>query len=148
MICGRWRAITRSCNEDLKVASFEFELNGKPVTVQAEPDMPLLWVLRDLLALNGTKYGCGRGLCGCCTVHIDGEAVRSCMAPIESVTGRRVVTIEGLAEDDSHPVLHAWQELNVDPASIQRTSGQLGSNCRAGARLCASRARSSGRPCY
>lgn len=93
--------------------TIEFELNGKPVSVKAEPDMPLLWVLRDLLALNGTKYGCGRGLCGCCTVHIDGEAVRSCIAPIENVAGRKVLTIEGLAADADQPLLRAWTTLNV-----------------------------------
>ena len=104
--------------------TIEFELNGKSQSVQAEPDMPLLWVLRDLLGLNGTKYGCGRGLCGCCTVHIDGEAVRSCMAPIENVAGRRVVTIEGLAADQRHPVLHAWNALNVAQCGYCQT-GQI-----------------------
>ena len=106
------------------MSSFEFELNGKSVSVQAEPDMPLLWALRDLLALNGTKYGCGRGLCGCCTVHIDGEAVRSCMASIASVAGRRVLTIEGLATDDSHPLLRAWNTLNVAQCGYCQT-GQI-----------------------
>jgi isoquinoline 1-oxidoreductase alpha subunit len=93
--------------------TIEFELNGKPVSIEAEPDTPLLWVLRDLLSLNGTKYGCGRGLCGCCTLHIDGEAVRSCMAPIETVAGRHVVTIEGLSADQDHPLVRAWNRLNV-----------------------------------
>jgi isoquinoline 1-oxidoreductase subunit alpha len=107
-----------------QVQTIEFELNGKSQRVQAEPDMPLLWVLRDLLGLNGTKYGCGRGLCGCCTVHIDGEAVRSCMAPIENVAGRRVVTIEGLAAEQDHPVLHAWNTLNVSQCGYCQT-GQM-----------------------
>jgi isoquinoline 1-oxidoreductase alpha subunit len=106
------------------MSSFEFELNGKAVRVQAEPDMPLLWVLRDLLALNGTKYGCGRGLCGCCTVHVDGEAVRSCTAPVQNIAGRRIVTIEGLAADDRHPVLRAWNSLNVSQCGYCQT-GQI-----------------------
>jgi isoquinoline 1-oxidoreductase alpha subunit len=106
------------------MSTYEFELNGKSVRVQAEPDMPLLWVLRDLLGLNGTKYGCGRGLCGSCTVHIDGEAVRSCMAPIENVAGSRVVTIEGLAADASHPLLHIWHKLNVSQCGYCQT-GQI-----------------------
>ena len=106
------------------MSNYDFELNGNLVHVQAEPDMPLLWVLRDLLGLNGTKYGCGRGLCGCCTVHIDGEAVRSCMAPIESVAGRHVVTIEGLAADANHPLLRIWYELNVAQCGYCQT-GQI-----------------------
>ena len=106
------------------MSTYEFELNGKSVRVQAEPDMPLLWVLRDLLGLNGTKYGCGRGLCGACTVHIDGEAVRSCMAPIENVAGSRVVTIEGLAADATHPLLRIWHKLNVSQCGYCQT-GQI-----------------------
>lgn len=106
------------------MSTIEFELNGKPVRVQAEPDMPLLWVLRDLLGLGGTKYGCGRGLCGCCTVHIDGEAVRSCMAPVENVAAKQVVTIEGLAADEHHPLLRAWQALNVAQCGYCQT-GQI-----------------------
>jgi isoquinoline 1-oxidoreductase subunit alpha len=104
--------------------TIEFELNGRSVRVQAEPDMPLLWVLRDLLGLNGTKYGCGRGLCGCCTVHIDGEAVRSCIAPIENVAGTRVVTIEGLTADANHPLVRAWNTLNVSQCGYCQT-GQI-----------------------
>lgn len=106
------------------MSTIEFELNGKSVQVQAEPDMPLLWALRDLLGLNGTKYGCGRGLCGCCTVHIDGEAVRSCMAPVGNVAGTRVVTIEGLAADQNHPLIRAWNTLNVSQCGYCQT-GQI-----------------------
>ena len=93
--------------------SVAFTLNGKPTTVDVEADMPLLWVLRDVLKLTGTKYGCGRGLCGCCTVHIDGDAARSCMVPIRNVAGTDVVTIEQVGADLSHPVTRAWSELRV-----------------------------------
>jgi isoquinoline 1-oxidoreductase alpha subunit len=89
-------------------------VNGERRTVDADPAMPLLWVLRDLLNLKGTKYGCGAGLCGSCTVHVGGEPVRSCITPAESVAGRAVVTIEGLAaEGRPHPVQVAWIETNT-----------------------------------
>jgi aerobic-type carbon monoxide dehydrogenase small subunit (CoxS/CutS family) len=89
-------------------------VNGKPVAVEASPDTPLLWVLRDEVGLRGTKFGCGRGLCGACTVHVDGEAARSCVTPVSSVAGRAVRTIEGLASGDRlHPVQQAWMELGV-----------------------------------
>ena len=83
-------------------------VNGSQHTVEAEPDMPLLWVLRDLIGLTGTKYGCGIGQCGACTVHLDGEAIRSCPATIKDVEGKRVTTIEGLSEKGDHPVQRAW----------------------------------------
>ncbi|MGA2484165.1 MAG: (2Fe-2S)-binding protein [Candidatus Acidiferrales bacterium] len=86
----------------------QFVLNGKSTTVDVSPDMPLLWVLRDTLGLTGTKFGCGMALCGACTVHIDGEATRSCVTPISEVAGKRVTTIEGLSKDSSHPVQRAW----------------------------------------
>ena len=89
-------------------------VNGERRTVDADPAMPLLWVLRDLLSLKGTKYGCGAGLCGSCTVHVDGEPVRSCITPIESAAGRAVTTIEGLADGEAlHPVQAAWMETNT-----------------------------------
>ena len=81
-----------------------FQLNGKTVTVNAEPDTPLLWVLRDVIGLTGTKFGCGAGLCGACTVHLDGSAIRSCQAPVSAVAGRKVATIESLSHDNSHPL--------------------------------------------
>jgi aerobic-type carbon monoxide dehydrogenase small subunit (CoxS/CutS family) len=90
-----------------------FELNGRAVEVAASGDTPLLWVLRDTLGLTGTKYGCGRGLCGCCTVHVEGEAARSCMIPMAGVRGLRVTTIEGLDPRRSHPVTRAWVDLDV-----------------------------------
>lgn len=88
-------------------------VNDQVFTVNADAQMPLLWVLRDRLNLTGTKYGCGKGLCGTCTVHIGGEAVRSCITPIDTVGKDAVTTIEGLSRDGSHPVQIAWQEENV-----------------------------------
>ena len=90
-----------------------FTLNGKSQTVDVDPQMPLLWVLRDTLSMTGTKFGCGMALCGACTVHINGEATRSCITPISSVAGKKVTTIEGLSEDGNHPVQHAWIEVDV-----------------------------------
>jgi isoquinoline 1-oxidoreductase alpha subunit len=88
-------------------------VNGERRTVEAAPDTPLLWVLRDNLGLTGTKYGCGEALCGVCTVHLDGEAVRSCVIPISSLEGQSVTTIEGLSADGHHPVQQAWIEKDV-----------------------------------
>ena len=85
-----------------------FMLNGKPQTVDVAPDTPLLWVLRDSLELTGTKFGCGIGICGACTVHKDGTAIRSCITPVSAVSGAKIVTIEGLAANADHPVLQAW----------------------------------------
>jgi isoquinoline 1-oxidoreductase alpha subunit len=93
--------------------AFILTVNGKTTTVEAPPDMPLLWVLRDLLDLRGTKYGCGAGLCGACTVHIQGRPMRACQTPIAKVAGSSVTTIEGLSPDGSHPVQIAWQEVDV-----------------------------------
>ena len=92
--------------------AYKITLNGRSVNVQVPGDTPLLWVLRDTLSLTGTKYGCGIGTCGACTVHIDGRPVRSCSIPIEDVKGK-VTTIEGLSKDGSHPVQQAWVELDV-----------------------------------
>ncbi len=83
-------------------------VNGKEHAVDVSPDMPLLWVLRDTLGLSGTKYGCGMALCGACTVHLDGEAVRSCVLPVSAAAGKKIVTIEGLAAKELHPVQKAW----------------------------------------
>jgi isoquinoline 1-oxidoreductase alpha subunit len=90
-----------------------FTLNGRAVQVDADPAMPLLWVLRDLLDSRGTKFGCGMALCGACTVHLDGRAIRSCVTPARAVAGRAVTTIEGLSADGDHPVQRAWLELDV-----------------------------------
>lgn len=88
-------------------------VNSKERLVDVEPDTPLLWVLRDSLNLTGTKYGCGIGLCGACTVHLDGKAVRACVVPVSQAEGKTITTIEGLASDDNHPVQVAWQDLDV-----------------------------------
>ena len=91
----------------------EFSLNGASVSADADPDMPLLWWLRDAVGLTGTKYGCGIGSCGACTVHVDDEPTRACLLSIGSLAGRRVTTIEGLSTDATHPVQQAWIALNV-----------------------------------
>ena len=88
-------------------------VNNKEVEVSPPDDMPLLWVLRDLLGLTGTKYGCGISQCGACTVHLDGKSVRSCITPAAAVGARKVTTIEGLSPDASHPVQRAWAEVDV-----------------------------------
>jgi isoquinoline 1-oxidoreductase alpha subunit len=91
----------------------DFFANGRPVSVDADADMPLLWALRDKLGLTGTKFGCGIAACGACTVHVDGEPVRSCSFPLGAASGRQVVTIEGLSHDRSHPLQQAWIEEQV-----------------------------------
>jgi aerobic-type carbon monoxide dehydrogenase small subunit (CoxS/CutS family) len=91
----------------------KLDVNGVARDVDASPDMPLLWVQRDLLALTGTKYGCGMAQCGACTVHLDGNAVRSCLTPVSAVGNRKITTIEGLSTDGSHPVQRAWTEVDV-----------------------------------
>ncbi len=88
-------------------------VNGKTQSVDVTPDTPLLWVLRDTLGLTGTKFGCGMAQCGACTVHLDGEAIRSCITPVSAVQGKKVTTIEGLSPDGTHPVQRAWAELDV-----------------------------------
>jgi isoquinoline 1-oxidoreductase alpha subunit len=88
-------------------------VNGVERQVDADPDMPLLWALRDVLDLTGTKFGCGMAQCGACTVHIDGEATRSCVTPIGTVEGSQVTTIEGLSPDGEHPLQKAWSEVNA-----------------------------------
>ena len=90
-----------------------FTLNGKKMEVTAEADTPLLWVIRDEAGLTGTKFGCGIGMCGACTVHIGGKAARSCVTPISAVDGKEITTIEGLDPKGQHPVQKAWQELQV-----------------------------------
>jgi aerobic-type carbon monoxide dehydrogenase small subunit (CoxS/CutS family) len=104
--------------------AIQLVINGKPQSVDVPPNMPLLWVLRDTLGMTGTKFGCGMALCGACTVHIDGEATRSCITPISSVAGKKVTTIEGLSPDRSHPVQRAWIEVDV-PQCGYCQSGQI-----------------------
>ena len=93
--------------------TFTFKVNGKSTTVDVAPDMPLLWVLRDVLDLKGAKYGCGIGQCGACTVHVNGTPTRSCQRPVSRVAGTEVTTIEGLSADGSHPVQRAWEAIDV-----------------------------------
>jgi len=101
-----------------------FTINGKQEQVETEPDTPLLWVVREHLKLTGTKFGCGSGLCGACTVHLDGKAVRSCQVPIDQVSGKRVTTIEGLSPTSSHPLQKAWIAEQV-PQCGYCQSGQI-----------------------
>lgn len=93
--------------------SISFTVNGKAFEIEADPAMPLLWVLRDRLGLTGTKYGCGIGACGACTVHLNGDAVRSCSLPVSAAAGAVIVTIEGLSSDRSHPLQEAWLDKAV-----------------------------------
>lgn len=101
-----------------------FTLNGQAASLDIEPDTPLLWVLRDELAMNGTRFGCGMGLCGACTVHLDGSPVRSCSMPISAVAGRSVTTIEGLSANGDHPLQKAWVAENA-PQCGYCQSGQI-----------------------
>jgi isoquinoline 1-oxidoreductase alpha subunit len=102
----------------------KLQVNGRDVSVDAPGDTPLLWVLRDVLLLKGTKFGCGIGLCGACTVHLDGRAVRSCITPLAAVRDAAVVTIEGLAADGNHPLQKAWIEAQT-PQCGYCQSGQI-----------------------
>lgn len=113
---------------------FTLTVNGKEHTVDVEPDTPLLWVLRDTLGLTGTKYGCGKALCGSCTVHVNGSATRSCVMPISALGGADVTTIEGLSAAGDHPVQKAWVEENVpqcgycQPGQIMAAAALLAQN--------------------
>lgn len=104
--------------------AIQFILNGKPQSVDVPANMPLLWVLRDTLGMTGTKFGCGMALCGACTVHLEGEAIRSCITPVSGVAGKKITTIEGLSPDRSHPVQRAWIEVDV-PQCGYCQSGQI-----------------------
>ena len=101
-----------------------FNINGKAVSVSAEPETPLLWAIREHLQLTGTKFGCGAGLCGSCTVHVNGQAVKSCLTPLSKVEGASVMTIEGLSSDASHPLQKAWIAEQV-PQCGYCQSGQI-----------------------
>jgi isoquinoline 1-oxidoreductase alpha subunit len=104
--------------------SIKFELNGSRTELEQPPHTALLWVLREHLKLTGTKFGCGSGLCGACTVHLDGRPMRACITPISSVAGKSVTTIEGLSKDQSHPLQKAWIETQV-PQCGYCQSGQI-----------------------
>ena len=116
------------------MASFKLEVNNKPVTVEAEPDMPLLWVLRDILDLTGTKYGCGVNTCGACTVLVNKRAARSCQITIQACQGQSITTIEGLSADGTHPIQIAWEKVGVpqcgycQPGQMMTLAGLLNQN--------------------
>ncbi len=136
---------------------YKLTVNGKPVTVDVPADMPLLWVIREVLNLYGTKFGCGMSLCGACTVHVNGAATRSCVTTIAEVDGKQVTTIEGLSADGSHPLQKAWMEIDVPqcgycqvgqimsaaallkknpkPTDVQIDSAMEGNLCRCGTYL-------------
>ena len=102
----------------------ELTINGEAITLDVDPQMPLLWAIRDVAGLTGTKYSCGKALCGACVVHVDRSPVRACVFPVASAAGREVTTIEGLSEDGNHPVQVAWREINV-PQCGYCQSGQI-----------------------
>ncbi len=104
--------------------AIDFTLNGSKTSVDVNPQTPLLWVLRDVLGLTGTKFGCGMALCGACTVHLNGGAIRSCITPVSNVAGKAITTIEGLSADTTHPVQQAWIEEDV-PQCGYCQSGQI-----------------------
>jgi isoquinoline 1-oxidoreductase subunit alpha len=106
------------------MAAMQFKINGKTRTVDVSPQMPLLWVLRDTLGLTGTKFGCGMAICGACTVHVNGQPMRSCTTPVFSIQGKSVLTIEGLSPDSTHPIQIAWTEKDV-PQCGYCQSGQI-----------------------
>jgi isoquinoline 1-oxidoreductase subunit alpha len=106
-----------------------FILNGKGIKVEVDPDKPLLWVLREDLGLTGTKYGCGMAICGCCTVHLDGDAIRSCVTPMSRVEGKQVTTIEGLSNDLSHPVQKAWMQIQVPQCGYCQPGQMMSAAC-------------------
>ena len=114
----------------------KLNVNGGPLEADVDPQTPLLWVLRDTLGLTGTKFGCGMALCGACTVHLDGQAIRSCVTPVSAVGEQAVTTIEGLSDDRSHPVQRAWLEIDVpqcgycQPGQIMSAAALLAQNAK------------------
>lgn len=118
------------------MVQFPLEVNGQSRTVVADAEMPLLWVLRDLFQMPGTKYGCGIGMCGACTVHVNGEAVRSCQTAVAAAAGKKIVTIEGLGQGELHPVQKAWIAEQVpqcgycQPGQIMSAAALLSKNAK------------------
>ena len=111
-----------------------FFINGEKATIDAEPDTPILWVIREQLGLTGTKYSCGQAICGSCTIHLDGKPVRACVTPVANFEGKNVTTIEGLSEDGTHPLQQAWVEAQTpqcgycQPGQIMQASALLAEN--------------------
>jgi isoquinoline 1-oxidoreductase subunit alpha len=136
------------------MANITFKLNNADQTIDVDPDMPLLWAIRDVIGLTGTKFGCGMALCGACTVHLDGDAIRSCITPVSNVNGKAITTIEGVSSNRSHPIQKAWiqhqvpqcgycqsgqimsavalLEKNPAPSDEEITTGMSGNICRCG----------------
>jgi isoquinoline 1-oxidoreductase alpha subunit len=118
------------------VATLKLHVNGVDHQIEADPEMPLLWALRDLLGLTGTKYGCGQALCGACTVHLDGVAVRSCQTPVSAAARQKITTIEGLSANGDHPLQKAWCDLGVpqcgycQPGQIMSAAALLSSTSK------------------
>jgi len=104
--------------------TYSLYINRKETMVTVSPDMPILWLLRDVIGLTGTKFGCGMAQCGACTIHLDGEAVRSCVTSVSCAVGKEIITIEGLSPEGDHPLQHAWAEVNV-PQCGYCQAGQL-----------------------
>jgi isoquinoline 1-oxidoreductase alpha subunit len=111
-------------NQEGSESMITLTVNGKAHQFNDDGEMPLLWALRDVLKYSGTKYGCGKGLCGACTVHVDGQPIRSCITPVSAIAEQKITTIEGLSEQGDHPVQQAWQSLNV-PQCGYCQSGQI-----------------------
>jgi isoquinoline 1-oxidoreductase alpha subunit len=118
------------------MARLTLEVNGSGHTIDVDPDMPLLWAIRDVIGLTGTKFGCGIAECGACTVHLDGEAIRSCITPVSAVEGSKITTVEGLSADGTHPVQKAWiaeeapQCGYCQSGQVMSAAGLLASNPR------------------
>ena len=124
LLLGKMWIISYGKNGEGEMATITLDVNGRKQRIDVAPETPLLWVLRETLGMTGTKFGCGRGLCGSCAVHIDGEAIRSCVTPVESVKGKKITTIEGLSPDRSHVLQRAWIEEEV-PQCGYCQSGQI-----------------------
>src|SRR5215813_6571741 len=112
-LCSATSMSVMDATEEGTPMAISLTVNGKSYTVDVSPEMPLLWVLRDVIGMTGTKFGCGMAQCGACTVHVDGAAIRSCVTPAVALAGKKITTIEGLSADVTHPVQRAWIEVDV-----------------------------------
>lgn len=106
------------------MSSYSLNINGKAIKVQTSPNMPLLWVLRDIIGLTGAKFGCGKGFCGACTVHADGKPIRACITPVDTIKHQAITTIEGLSPDNKHPLQRAWKQQQASQCGYCQ-SGQI-----------------------